>query len=627
LHTPALPPILRPMGIAYVDGHRLRRALVAACDYTEGRRRELNRINVFPVPDGDTGTNLALTLRAIADHLRRTQAAEVGRIAGEAAEAAVMGARGNSGMMLSHFLLGFAGSIEGRIRIGTAELAGALEAGVASLYGAIEKPVEGTILTVMRETAEAARESQMSDLLPFLHSILSRARDSLAATPDLLPVLKKAGVVDAGAKGFVHLLEGVVEYTRTGTLVVGRAPDPASPGATEEGEAEEGPLGGLDFDDSSETFQFCTEALVRGETLPSPEEVRAELRELGDSLVVIRTGDVLKVHIHTDEPDRIFAYLRGVGRLATHKAEDMRVQHATISRAAGGHRSLARRPVSLVTESAHDLPDEVIRAHGIQVVPLLLMEGDEVLRDGVDITAEEFHGRMDRGDRLPTTSQPAPASFLRAFEQAAEEGEEILYVGLSSKLSGTFASAEAAAARFRGPPLHLFDSRAASMLEGLLALKAAELGEIGTPVPEILERLRSARDRSGIYFTVDRFDRLLASGRVGKGKAWLGTFLRLKPILALDEEGAIQPVGRALGRRRVFENVLDEISNRVPPGSARVRFGIVHVSRPEVVGVISERLRERWGEDVEILSSPAAPVLATHLGPGAWGVAYLVEED
>lgn len=613
------------MKIAYLDGPRLRRALVAACDYTEGRRRELNRINVFPVPDGDTGTNLALTLRAVGDQLRRSPEPAVGRVAGEAAEAAILGARGNSGMMLSHFLLGFAERIEGRVRITTSDFAEALDAGVAALQRAIDRPVEGTILTVMRETARAAAELRTADFLPFTQSILERAREALDATPDLLPALRRAGVVDAGAKGFVHLLEGALDYALRGPLDVGAPPAVRH---VEAASSPDEPIPELEFDESDERFRFCTEALVRGEGLPPEASVRDRLRPFGDSLVVIRAGGVLKVHIHTDDPEGVFAELRALGHLATHKAEDMRVQHATIVRGSGRDAAaLARRPLAIVTESAHDLPEEVIRAHGIHVVPLLLLEGERVLRDGVDIKAEEFHGRMDRGDELPTTSQPAPADFLEAFRAASEEAEEILYVGLASALSGTFQSAEAAASRFGDVPLHLFDSRGASLLEGLLVLKAAELGELGTPVPAILERLARARDRSGILFTVDRFERLLASGRVGRGAAGLGTLLRLKPILALDAEGKIHAADRAFGRRRVVDRVLERLDEAVPPGAGRVRFGIVHVGRPEVVGRLSDRLRDRWGADVEILSAPAAPVLATHLGPGAWGLAWLVEDD
>ncbi len=611
------------MKIAYLDGPRLRRSLVAACDYTETQRRELNRINVFPVPDGDTGTNLALTVRAIGDHLRRTRHRDVSAVAREAADAAVLGARGNSGMMLSHFLLGFAGEVGERRRISTHEFTEAMDAGVRSLYAAIERPVEGTILTVMRETAEAARATDEPDFLPYLEAILGHARGSLERTPDLLPVLRKAGVVDAGAKGFVNLLEGVAHYIARGPLVVGRRLDEVSdpddlPSASPVAESE--------YSGTEERFRYCTEGLVRGAGMPDAEAVKAVLREMGDSLVVIRTGDVLKIHIHTDEPERVFEYLQTLGTLATHKAEDMEAQHAALS-APGAHRTLARRPVSLVTESAQDLPEEVIRAHGIHVVPLLLLLGEEVLRDQVDITAEEFHGMMERQEQLPTTSQPSPADFVRVFDRAAEDGEEILYVGLGSKLSGTLGSAEAAARRFDRVPIHAVDSRAASILQGLLLLKGAELAEEGVPPAEIVDRLNRIRDRSNIFFTVDTFERLLASGRVGKGKAWFGRVLGLKPVLDLTEEGVTRPVGKAFGRERVIETVLRLLLERVPPGSAAVRFGIVHVSRPEVVTRLTQRLQESYGPNVEILSSPVTPVLATHLGPGAWGLAYLVEED
>jgi uncharacterized protein len=619
LRAPGPRPILRRMKIAYLNGPRLRRSLIAACDYTESRRRELNRINVFPVPDGDTGTNLALTVRAIADHLRRMRHPTVGKVAREAAEAAVLGARGNSGMMLSHFLLGFADEVGDRARIEPADFGAALSAGVRSLYAAIDHPVEGTILTVMRETAEAAETSAESDFHGFLEEILDAARSSLERTPDLLPALREAGVVDAGAKGFVHLLEGVVTYIVEGQLMVDAAAPPLDP----DEDASPAAAAHAAFQ-SAETYRFCTEGLVRGESLPDEETVRAFLRDRGDSIVVIRTGNLLKVHVHTDEPEAVFQWLRGHGTLATHKAEDMQLQHATVARSGEG--ALARRPVAFVTESAQDLPDEVLRAHGIGVVPLLLLDGDQVLRDGIDITPEAFHARLSTPGPLPTTSQPAPADFLRAFERAAEEGETILYLGLSSALSGTFASAEAAAARFSGATTILrFDTRAASILQGMLVLHAAELAESGVPAESIPDRLRAARDASGIFFTVDTFDRLLASGRVGRGKALLGRLLDVKPILELGPDGRIAPFGKARGREAVEAAVLAELLRRVPPGSAKVRFGLVHVGRPDVVARLEAGLRDHYGPDTEVLTGPVTPVLATHLGAGAWGVGWLVE--
>lgn len=615
------------MRIGYLDGPRLRRSLVAACEYAQQQRGELNRINVFPVPDGDTGTNLALTVRAIADHLRTNGDPAVADVAREAAQAAVLGARGNCGMMLSHFLLGFADQVRDRVRITTEDFGKALRQGVQNLQQALERPVEGTILTVMRDTAAAAERTQHRDFAEMLQHLVEEAQASLARTPELLPVLKRAGVVDAGAKGFVSLLEGVVLFIHGDPIVAsangrGRAAALES----EDGMSEGGPAAArVEYPSPSERFRFCTEALVRGDALPSQNRVRDDLRDRGDSLIVIRSGNVLKVHIHTDDPDEVFGYLRGVGTLVTHKAEDMRVQHAAVERAADTHVRLARRPVSIITDSAADLPEEIVRAHGVHVTPLLLVDEDRTYRDGVEITAREFHQRLAEEAPVPTTSQPAPADFLETYARAAEDGEVVLGVILGSGLSGTLASAQAAAGRFHGAPVYLVDSLGASLLTGLMAMKACELAELGTPPEEIVTRLNAMRRRSNIVFTVDTFDRLLASGRVGRGRALLGSVLSVKPILGLDDHGKVTPLGKAMGRKRAQQVLLDTVAAAIPEG-ATARFGIVHVGDDDVVEPVSEILRQRYGRDVEILTAPATPVVATHLGLGAWGVAYLVED-
>ncbi len=607
------------MQIRYLDGPRLRRSLIAACDYAQGYREELNRINVFPVPDGDTGTNLALTVRAIADHLRAGDARGVAEVAHEAAQAAVLGARGNCGMMLSHFLLGFADDLSGLERIDTGRFATALNAGAVNLQEALETPVEGTILTVMRDTAEAAAASGDPDFVPLLELLLQEARGSLARTPDLLPVLKKAGVVDAGAKGFVSLLEGVLLFMN-GDPLVSLASEAAQ---TDDAAA----VARAEYPGEEEQYRFCTEALVRGEGLPTQGDAREVLRELGDSLIVIRSDDVLKVHVHTDEPEQVFTYLRGVGNLVTHKAEDMRAQHAAMERAADGHIQLARRPVTVVTDSAADLPEEVVRAHGIHVTPLVLVDGDRTYRDGVDISAEEFHLRLASDAELPTTSQPAPADFLDTFGRAAEEGEAVVGVLAGSSLSGTFRSGEAAASRFHGAPVCLADSLGASLLQGLLVLKACELAELAWAPSDIVKEIDRIRTQSGILFTVDTFDRLIASGRIRRGRAFLGRVFGIKPILQLSVTGKVEPVGKALGMDRAGDELMKLLRQRIPTGVEKVRFGVVHVGAPDVVGPATARLRAEYGDHVEILTAPVTPVIATHLGTGAWGVAYVVEDD
>jgi DegV family protein with EDD domain len=610
------------MRIGYLDGPRLRRSLVAACEHAQGQRGELNRINVFPVPDGDTGTNLALTVRAISDHLKKNSDKEVAAVAREAAQAAVLGARGNCGMMLSHFLLGFSEHVRDRVRITTHEFGAALNSGVDKLYQALERPVEGTILTVMRDTAQAAERNKHRDFAELLQFLVEEARASLARTPDLLPVLKTAGVVDAGAKGFVSLLEGVVLLIHGDPLVASRNGRPD----LDDGAAgvDEAAVARIDYPGTAEQFRYCTEALVRGEGLPGQADVRAVLRDQGDSLIVIRSGDVLKIHVHTDEPEGVFAYLRGLGTLVTHKAEDMHAQHRAVERAADSHIQLARRPITVVTDSAADVPEEIVRAHGIHVTPLVLVDGEDTFRDGVEITARDFHARLAAESPLPTTSQPAPADFLETFARAAEDGETVLGVMLGSGLSGTFASAQAAAGRFAGAPVHLVDTFGASLLSGLMVLKACELAELATPPEEIVRELNRIRKQSGILFTVDTFDRLLASGRVGRGRALLGSMLSVKPILGLDLQGKVIPVGKALGNKRARAALMDALEARIPAGS-RVRFGVVYVGEDAMVEPVSQALRRRYGKDVEILVAPATAVVATHLGLGAWGVAYLVE--
>jgi DegV family protein with EDD domain len=174
--------------------------------------------------------------------------------------------------------------------------------------------------------------------------------------------------------------------------------------------------------------------------------------------------------------------------------------------------------------------------------------------------------------------------------------------------------------------VHLVDSLGASLLEGLLVLKACELAELAWQPEEIVSELDRVRSQSGILFTVDTFDRLLASGRVGRGRAILGSVLSVKPILGLTPEGAVVPLGKAMGRRRAQAALLDVLAAQLPEGVQKVRFGVVHVGNEEILGPVSDALRTRYGKHVEILTAPATPVISTHLGIGAWGVAYLVED-
>ncbi|MGD2216410.1 MAG: DegV family protein [Gemmatimonadales bacterium] len=576
-------------------------------------RAALDRINVFPIPDGDTGTNLALSLRAIADALDGVEDGSVSGMAGRIAEAGVLGARGNSGMMLSHYFLGFADGLESRRRAGPQELTEAMRRASTSLYQAVDQPVEGTILTVVRESTEeiCRLAAQLPDLRDLATKLLQAAHASLKRTPELLPVLRQAKVVDAGAKGFVCFVEGMVSFIEGRTrptfahVVAPREPDAAA--------AAEYP------EEADRAYRFCAEFVVRGQTLPERRQLAGAVRELGGSLIVNRASSVAKIHIHTDEPtevERALAVLGGIVECV--KAEDMRAQHR-------GRRLRPTRQVAILTDTTCDLPPELIIEHDITIVPLTVMFGDEAYLDQVDITQEEFLARLtDPGHPLATTSQPAPAHFDEAYRGAAEQANEVLGVMLSGALSGTLAQAQVAAGRFGDARIGIHDSCTASLGLGLRVLRAAELSEQGGSLDEISAELERLKERSGLYVTVDTLDYLQRSGRLGKAQAYLGNLFDLKPILSVDRQGRVVPVDRVRHREGLIPRVLELVADCIPTERTRLRMGVVHVLCRDVADELASELERRFAPD-EILVRPATSVIAAHTGPGAWGVFYQAE--
>ena len=570
-------------------------------------REELNRINVFPVPDGDTGTNFAMTLRAVANAVRGDRGAPLSVVTRHMADGCVRGARGNSGMLLSHFLLGFTEALEGREAAVSTELARALRAGSDHLEAALDEPVEGTILTVARAAAEAgeraARVSQRID--QFIHQVLAGAEAALERTPRLLAALREAGVVDAGGKAFVRAIEGIVR------LMEGR---PVR--ATERAAGTAVAAAALADVAHERDYRFCTEVLVRAAQAPAATAVRTSLRPFGGSIVVLATGELLKVHIHTDRPDAVFALAGTWGTIEARKAEDVREQHR---RLAGGRR------VSIVTDSSCDLPDDLADRHGIILVPLQVIEGERTYLDRLDISSAELYRRMRYDPTRFTTSQPAPGAFQQAFGDALAHGEEVVALTLSGALSGTLASATAAARAPAFARVRVVDSRSVSLGLGLLALRAAELADAGLGAAAIEADLMRVRDRSGLLFTLDTFEHLARSGRIGRARAWVGEWLHLKPILELSLDGLVTPLDRVRGREALEPRVLEHLERRLTPRPRHVRFGVVHADAPDVAARLAAAITRRFGP-AECLVQPVTAALGVHTGPGAWGVFYQVEE-
>lgn len=594
--------------IGYLDGPRLRRSLLAATAWVSAARDELNRINVFPVPDGDTGTNFTLTLRSIADALHRLGDAPLPEVTRTVAQASVEGARGNSGMMLSHFLLGFSEGIGQRARVRAHELAAAIRRGFERLQSALENPVEGTILSVCREAAVGAERAatEHEDLLPVMRSTLEHADLALQRTPEQLAVLKEAGVVDAGGKGFVKMLEGIIRLIERG-MVPTEAP-PAEGGVAPAALAEVV---------AAQDYRFCTEALVRGNRLPSSAEARAALAPMGGSLLVLRAADLLRVHIHTDDAAGVFRIAEQWGDVVSKKADDMREQHRLLT--------TATRRAAIVCDSSCDLPDAVLDRYGIALVPLQLLLGDRVYLDRVEMSAAEFYRHLRDGKVTATTSQPTPAQFSDAFEHARAAADEVVAVLLSSALSGTYANAEAARRSFAAGGIHLVDSRSASFGVGLLARRGAELAEAGWSGSAIARELDRLRGQSGMFFTVDTLEYLLRSGRVSRVQAWLGGLLNMKPIMTLDRDGVAAAAGRVRGQAALLPRLFRLLDAALPRQRDRLRMAVAHADVPELAERVRAALAERY-RPLDVLVSPVTGVLAAHAGPGAWGVFYQVED-
>jgi len=578
-------------------------------------RDELNRINVFPVPDGDTGTNMCLTLRAVARALRDLDGAgaaplSLPTVSEAMAQASVRGARGNSGMMLSQFLLGFRDGLGERLRAGAAELAHAIGLGFERLRGSLDEPMEGTILTVAREAAdEAGRARDERDLRVFMRRIVDRAEAALQRTPELLAALKTAGVVDAGAKGFVRLLDGIKRLMEEGHIAEG-AVDRLATG----GESSAAALADVEVD---RDYRYCTELMVRSATLalPDPAEVRRALRAHGGSIVVLATGTLLKAHIHTDAPDAVFQLASSWGTLESTKADDMRAQHQALQ---------ARRPIAFVSDTACDLPDELVLQYDIKLVPTQIIVDERPYRDRVELTSAEFFQRL-RAGKDATTSQPTPQAFTDAYQDAARAGEHVIAVILSSALSGTYGNAEAAARRMNHGKVTVFDSRSATLGEGLLVVRGVELAAAGWSADAIVKELERVRAQSGGFFTVDSFERLVRSGRVGRGRAWIGTKLNLKPVMALTMEGKIEPIGRVRGKEAARRRILELLDRALTPRPKALRLGLAHGDIPEFAEALRADLVARY-RPMQCLLTPITPVIAAHAGIGAWGVFYQIED-
>ena len=588
-----------------LGGHELAQALRTGIHRLISREEIINKINVFPVPDGDTGTNLALTLQAVLAALRAGPEPHAGMLLTRVADAALDGARGNSGAILAQFLLGVGDRTATAPALTAVQFADALSGGSDYARESLAEPRDGTILTVIEDFAGAARAAAgrgVSEFRVLFREALTAARASLEATTSKLESLRRANVVDAGALGFVELAAGMTEYLETGVAPA----DDAAIQLLSDDEATAGSQVDLEH-------RYCTECTITG-TAIDRRKLREAAAALGSSLVVAGSQGKVRLHVHTNEPAQLFELAGRFGTVSGEKADDMQRQQEMAHHA-------ARRRVAVVTDSAADLPEPVLEALDIHVVPVRVHFGTQSYLDKVGLSSEEFFRMLATSPVHPKTSQPPPGDFRRAFEFLGSHYEAVVYVGLMSRVSGTFQSAETAASRARTRARILtHDSGTAALGQGLVTMRAAEVAAEGGDAEAVRSAAAEAGRRTRTWATLVTLEFAVRGGRVPAWAKPIADALRLVPILMVRPNGRLGIGGVLFGRRSPYRRYGKLLRRRLDPAK-HWRIGISHADVPEGAALVRETLAAGLPRAEFLPIIPLGTALGVHGGPGCVVVA------
>lgn len=403
-----------------IDGKIFAQMVAFGASHLTNNVKIIDALNVFPVPDGDTGTNMNLTMTSGAKEVRSKAAEHVGKATAVFAKGLLMGARGNSGVILSQLFRGFSKDTEQKQFLNAQEFAHAFEAGVESAYKAVMKPVEGTILTVAKDAAKAAVQAakHKDDVIYVMEEILREAKASLKRTPDLLPVLKEVGVVDSGGQGLVTIYEGFAAALKGEELPEGLGAQPSMQELVSAAHHKSA-QGHYSTDDIE--FGYCTEFMVKFEKGKqtedsfSEEKFRQELSQFGDSLLVVADEEIVKVHIHAEYPGEVMTYGQKYGSLINMKIENMREQHTHIleeSMKSEAPVKKAKDKYAIVTVSMGDGIAELFKSLGAKVV----IEGGQTMNP----STEDIVAAIERANAEKVIILPNNSNIVMAAEQAAQ---------------------------------------------------------------------------------------------------------------------------------------------------------------------------------------------------------------
>jgi hypothetical protein len=496
--------------------------------------------------------------------LRKSPDRHAGKTLTRVADAALDGARGNSGAILAQFFLGLCDRVGHLTQIEPADFAAGVDGGAEYARDSLSEPREGTILTVLSAFAHAvqrARKDGLGDFRSILHHGVAAARTALEQTTFQLEVLRKANVVDAGAQGFVELIEGVTDYLESGS-----ESEPAGSATPIIDSASDEITAGSGNEDL--VYRYCTECVVAGERIDR-RHLREQLSSIGGSLVVAGLQRKVRVHIHVNDPAEVFRVAGQFGAVSGEKADDMqRQQHSAHS---------TDRRVAIVTDSAADIPEEELDRLDIHMIPVRVHFGDRSYLDKVGITSEEFYGEIERGTEPPKTSQPPPGDFRRQFEFLGSHHSAVVSISLSSHVSGTCAAAQTAAARTATHgKVSVIDTGNVSAGQGLVAMYAAECAAAGYDAERIIAATQAILPKTRSFGVAGSLEYAVRGGRVPRWVKRVADALRVMPVLHNDRNGKVTAGGVLFGRhdlkskfaRWVRRRMRDDVTYRLIVGHA-----------------------------------------------------------
>ena len=530
-----------------MNGIEFYRGLSAGINNLLNYKNKLDEINVFPVPDGDTGTNMCFTLLPIIEECNDQITENVGESLDIIADLALESARGNSGTIIAQFLHGLRRACRNKDTIDVNDFSKALTSGYDSAIESLMKPEEGTIITVMRDVSEKSKELCVNEEISFetfLDKCYHESVVSLEKTKNILKILRKSDVVDAGALGFVLLMQGWLNSVQKNTKIQSQHLN-----ISYDHEKIESLKKDIDFTIKN---KFCTECAIESNSIDKAE-LKETIKSLGDSMVMAGTQKRVKIHIHTNTPTKFFKICGAYGKVVDRKVDDMTKQEHTIHHTGSSG-------IAIVVDSGADIPEEY--ENEIQVVPVRYSFGNQQHIDKVTQTTKEFYQQMKTDSNHPKTSQPTPGDFKKIYNFISSHYDSIISIHLSKKVSGTYQSGINAAKNIKVKNIKVLDSYSASVGLGLLAIHAVDLKQNGVSYNKIIKSVEEIKNKIQLFLLVKDLTYMVKGGRLpGKVKT-IANLFRITPILG-NKNGKIAPRGVFFGNKNRIEKYVKFLGSKI----------------------------------------------------------------